>query len=294
MRDSNPQTACCAHEARLMTSVMALGALFGVMASPCARGPLVSLLVVAGVPMLTFAVAAPPRLTFLRGRRLFAAELETVARGGLLALLGRGRDVSAVVARQRTRVEATYAQNSRLAPLVAADPLRLHHARRLAMMAALLTVGAGVGLPLLYPSTYTWGDGATGVLVFAFDILVIGAVARVVSERIAVRLFEASTLLSGGSPWLARMRAAPLTIMLGGALGAVGALVVLSAAAAASALESHLIFDASLTRATFWFLRETAPLALPLGVGVGGLLGAGLGLAQAKMPLAHEGEPPVA
>jgi hypothetical protein len=57
-------------------------------------------------------------------------------------------------------------------------------------------------------------------------------------------------------------------------------LVVLSAAAGASAFESVAVFDADFGRAAFWFLRTTAPLALPLGIGIGAVLGAGMGLSQ--------------
>jgi hypothetical protein len=70
--------------------------------------------------------------------------------------------------------------------------------------------------------------------------------------------------------------------MLGGALGAVGALVVLAAAAAASGVESMVVFDADFARASVWFLRQTAPMALPLGIGIGSILGVGMGLAQRR------------
>ena len=95
-----------------------------------------------------------------------------------------------------------------------------------------------------------------------------------------IRLLEATHALSGGNPWGARMRVVPLSTMLGGAMGAVGALVVLSAAAAASAVETAWLFDTDMVAAGFWFIRETAPLALPLGIGIGAVMGAGAALAQ--------------
>jgi hypothetical protein len=116
--------------------------------------------------------------------------------------------------------------------------------------------------------------------VFLTDLVVIGVVSRVVTERIAIRLFEAGVALAGDDAWVARARTVPLTAMLGAALGAVGSLVVLAAAAAASGVESRVVLDADVTRAAVWFLRQTAPMALPLGIGIGGILGVGMGLSQ--------------
>ena len=46
----------------VFTSIMLLGGLFALSASPCARVPLVSALVIIGVPLMTFGVAAPSRI----------------------------------------------------------------------------------------------------------------------------------------------------------------------------------------------------------------------------------------
>jgi hypothetical protein len=96
----------------------------------------------------------------------------------------------------------------------------------------------------------------------------------------AIRLLEAGHALGGGHPIAARFRVVPLTTMLGAAMGAVGALVVLAAAAGASALETSWMIETNLVAAGFWFIRETAPLALPLGIGIGAVFGAAAGLAQ--------------
>ena len=139
---------------------------------------------------------------------------------------------------------------------------------------------AGVGLPFIAGDVYTYGAFPEAPFVFLTDVVVIGVVARVVAERMAVRLAEASAALAGGASWTARLRTVPLTTMLGGALGAVGGLVVLAAAAFASGVESVVVFDADFARAGVWFLRQTAPMALPLGIGIGAVMGAGMGLAQ--------------
>lgn len=265
----------------LFTSVMMLGALFGLMASPAARIPLVSTFVVVGVPLMTFAVAAPSRLGLLRELALLVRGAEAFGLAALCMLVGRIGDARAVMLRQRIRVENAYsADTGRLAPVIAADPLRLHHVRRLAMLGTVLAVLGGNVLPILHPETYTWGNDLTAVAVLVLDVLVIGVVARLVTERMAVRLLEATHALSGGHPIAARIRVVPLSTMLGSAMGAVGALVVLSAAAAASAIETSWMVDTNLVAAGFWFIRETAPFALPLGIGIGGILGAGAGFAQ--------------
>jgi hypothetical protein len=275
----------CGRERCLFTSVMMLGALFGLMASPAARVPLVSTFVVVGVPLMTFAVAAPSRLGLLRELALLLRGAEAFGLAALCMLVGRKSDARAVLLRQRVRVENSYSAPSdgseaRLAPVIAADPLRLHHVRRLALLGTVLALVAGNVLPLLRPETYTWGDGAMALAVFLLDCVVIGVVSRIVTERMAIRLLEATSALSGGHPMAARLRVVPLATMLGAAMGAVGALVVLSAAAAASAVETSWVVDTHLVAAGFWFIRETAPYALPLGIGIGGVLGAGAGLAQ--------------
>lgn len=271
----------CGRERCLFTSVMMLGALFGLMASPAARVPLVSTFVVVGVPLMTFAVAAPSRLGLLRELGLLVRGAEALGLAALCLLVGRIGDARAVLLRQRIRVENSYsADTGRLAPVIAADPLRLHHVRRLAMLGTVLAVLGGNVLPLLHPETYTWGSDVSAVGVLLLDVLVIGIVARLVSERMAIRLLEATHALSGGHPIAARLRVVPLATMLGSAMGAVGALVVLAAAAAASAFETSWMVETNLVAAGFWFIRETAPYALPLGIGIGGILGAGAGFAQ--------------
>jgi hypothetical protein len=253
---------------------MVLGALFGLMASPAARVPLVSGFIVAGVPLMTFAVAAPSRLGLWRELVLLVRGLEATVLAAVCAAAGRLHDAAAVLQRQRVRVENAYASDTgRLAEIIASDPLRLHHVRRLGLF-------AGNALPLLQPETYTWGSDWTAVVVLALDVAVVGFTARVVTERMALRLLEATHALGGGSPTAARLRVVPLSTTLGAAMGAVGALVVLSAMAAASAIETSWMVDTNLVAAGFWFVRETAPLALPLGVGVGAVIGAAAGLAQ--------------
>lgn len=268
-------------ERALFASVMMLGGLFGLMASPAARMPLVSSFVVIGVPLLTFAVAAPSRVGLLREFALLFRGLEAFVLSAALAALGRGQDAHAVRMRQRVRVENAYSRGTdRLADVVAADTLRLHHVRRLATLGAVLAVLGGVGLPMLYPSTYTFGEWPVAPFVVALDVLAIGLSSRVVTERMMVRLLEATHALGGGNATAARLRVVPLSTMLGSAMGAVGGLVVLAVAAGASAVETSWIADVDMLRAARWFIEQTALLALPLSIAIGGILGAGAGLAQ--------------
>jgi hypothetical protein len=203
----------------------------------------------------------------------------------LLAFIGRGADARAVQLRQRVRVENAYAGDTgHLSEVVQADPLRLHHMRRLATLGALLAVGSGVGLPVLYPSTFTFGDWPIAPFVFALDVIVIGLASRVVTERMMIRLLEATHALGGGTATVARFRVVPLSTMLGAAMGAVGGLVVLACAAGASALETSWIADVDIALAAKWFIESTALLALPLAISIGGILGAGAGMAQPTRP----------
>lgn len=271
----------CGRDRCLFSSVMMLGALFGLMASPAARAPLVSSFVVVGVPLMTFAVAAPSRLGLMRELGLLFRGVEAFTLAVLCVATGRLADARAVLQRQRVRVENAYtSETGSLASLVSSDPLRLHHVRRLGAFGAVLAVFAGNALPLLHPETYTWGHDWTAALVLVLDVLVIGVTARIVSERLVIRLLEATHALRGGSAFAARLRVVPLSTVLGAAMGAVGALVVLCAAAAASAVETSWMVETNLVVAGFRFVRETASYALPLGIGIGAILGAGAGLAQ--------------
>jgi len=279
---SNTTGFACGRERCLFTSVMMLGALFGLMASPAARAPMVSMFVVVGVPLMTFAVAAPSRLGLFRELGLLVRGAEALGLAALCALVGRFGDARAVLLRQRIRVENMYSgEVGRLGGLVAHDPLRLHHVRRLALLGTVLALVAGNVLPLLHPETYTWGDDWTAPFVLVLDVLVVGVASRLVAERMAIRLLEANHALGGGHPLAARFRVVPLSTMLGAAMGAVGGLVVLAAAAGASAVETSWIRpDDSMLASTIWFIRETAAYALPLGIGIGAVMGFCAGLAQ--------------
>jgi hypothetical protein len=258
-------------------SVLGLGALFGLTLSPCARAPLVSAFVIVGVPLCTFLVAAPSRLGLARELGLFARDAQAALLTVLCALTGRRQAAAAVVARHRERVEARYADLC-----AAPDALRLHHARRVGAFGAALSVMAGVGLPFVHSSMFTFGELPFAPVVFLCDVLVIGLASRVVAERMTLRLFEASTALGTGEGAAAQLRVVSLTTVLGCALGAVGSLVVLSAAAAASGLETTLMFQADFMGAALWFMRVTASMALPLGIGIGAVVGCGIGLARRR------------
>jgi len=71
--------------------------------------------------------------------------------------------------------------------------------------------------------------------------------------------------------------------MLGAALGSVGSLIVIGAAAAASSFEtSWVASDLGFVQPFFWFIGQTARLGLPLGIAIGAVVGAGIGLAQPR------------
>ena len=237
------RSACGARERFAFSSVMLLGALFALSASPCSRVPLISALVIVGVPLMTFSVAAPSRLGMFRELRLLWRGLQAVALRGLLMILGRGHDAKTVRKTFEREVEMNYRESSwRVNDAIDADPARLHHARRLASFATALAVFGGLSLPYLRPNEFTFGHGAEGALVFGIDLLTFAVAGRLVAERILVRLFEAGVALSDvRSESGAAVRITPLTTLLGAALGAVGALVVVSAGAVACGFETSLL-----------------------------------------------------
>lgn len=275
------QNAANAKDRCVFTSVLLLGALFALNASPCARVPLVSALVLIGVPVMTFLVAAPSRIGLFRELALLLRGVEATLLQVLLFSVGRRQDAYRARDRQRTRVESAYmAVDDRLGELVRLDPLRLHHARRLGFLGAVLTVVAGLGLPLLAPQIYTFGEWPEAPFVILTDLAVFAVVGRLVGERIVIRLLEATEALRSDDAWSSRVRVLPIATLLGAALGMVGSFLVVSAAAAACAVETSWMGPTSFIEPAFWFIRSTAPDALLLGIGIGGILGAGMGLAQ--------------
>ncbi len=273
--------AAAAKDRCVFTSVLLLGALFALNASPVARVPLISALVLIGVPVMTFLVAAPSRIGLGRELTLLWRGIEASLLSALLYATGRRKDALRARDRQRARVESAYmAVEDRLGELVRMDPLRLHHARRLGFLGAVLTVVAGMGLPLLEPQIFTFGTWPEAPFVILTDLVVFAVVGRLVGERIVVRLLEATEALRGDDAWSSRVRVVPISTLLGAALGMVGSFIVVSAGAAACAVETSWMGPTSLVESAFWFIRTTAFDALPLGVGIGAILGAGMGLAQ--------------
>lgn len=283
---------CCstppsARDRCAFTSVLLLGAMLAMQTSPCGRPSLAPLFFLLGlIPLVTFRVAAPGRIALRTELTLMGRDLESFVLGRLLALLGRRSEASAVRMRQRQRVEEAYrGADEPFAHLVAEDPLRLHHARRLASLVTLALVGAGLSLPLLQPEVYTFGDGLEAPMVALLDLLTLGVVGRMVAERAALRLLEVTAGARLRSLAATRAIFTPLSAMLGMVLGAVGGLVVVGAASLACALESAwLSGGVSLSYAAAWFLAQTAVDGLVLGMGLGAIVGAGMGLAHAPRP----------
>lgn len=278
---------CCsspsaAKDRCVFTSVLLLGALFAMQAAPCTRTPLMPVLILLGIPVLTFGVAAPSRIGLGKELGLFLRGLEALLLGGLLVAIGRGRDAKVVRMRHRSRVERAYlASDERFYEVVSEDPLRLHHARRLAFAVTTAIVAAGMGLPLLEPSTYTFGDWPEAPFVILLDLFTLTLVGRVVTERVALRLLEITHGVVAQDPFGSRLRMLPVSSLLGVALGAVGSLVIVGAAAAACAVESSWVVGGmAVPEAAHWFLLNTVPDALFFGIPVGAVMGAGFGLAQ--------------
>lgn len=279
--EQNRDGHCGPRERFAFSSVMLLGALFALSASPCSRMPMISALVIVGVPLMTFSVAAPSRLGIAREMALLWRGVQAFALRSVLFLLGRGQDARTVRHSFEREVEQAYTASSwRVLDAVEKDPARLHHARRLASFATALAILGGLSLPFIRPNEFTFGQGAEGAFVFGLDLLTFALAGRLVAERILVRLFEAGVALSevqgeGG----VKLRITPLTTLLGAALGAVGALVVVSAGAVACGIETSLLDGATgMHEAAFWFIRKVSPMGLPIGIAAGAILGAGMGV----------------
>jgi hypothetical protein len=279
---SCPSNCHASKDTCAFTSLLLLGGLFAVSASPCRTLPLFSLLVIAGVPLITFAVAAPSRMGALREAGLFFRGFEALVLGGLLFMVGRRQASQAVFLRQRLRAEQAYQRAGGVfAQAVAQDPARLHHARRLAFLSTLWMVAAGLSLPL-FNAHYTFGPFPQAPFVFALDAITLLLVGRLVSERIALRLLEATHSMRAAGATRGRML--PITMMLGTALGAVGALLVGGAMGLASAIETSWLPGMS-TFPTILYVGTFALMALVPGILIGAVLGSGMSMAESPIAL---------
>ena len=256
--------------------------LFALATPRCQHLPFFSALIVIGIPILTFQVAAPPRIGLIRLMTLLGRGAEAVLLQLFLLGSRRGTDAKRVREQHRQRVERAYFGSE--APTenpLAADPERLHHARRLAGLGTLFIVGAGLCLPLIYPNTFTYGSGCQAVAVILTDVFIFTVVGRTVMERFMIRLWESSFTIPTDSLAVRRIRSASL-LLLGAALGSIAALMMVIAGAVACAIETSWFPIASHIHAlepVFWFIQRTAPLALPFGIMVGTVLGGGLAMA---------------
>lgn len=203
--------SCYAKDRCIFSSLFLLGALFGLMSSPCARSTGMAAAVILGVPLITFSVVAPSRLGLLRELALLGRGLEAGILTTLLTFVGRVADAQRVLRLQRARVEAAYAQtDERIADIALSNPARLHHARRIAGFLAVLAVFAGVGLPMLDPQVFTFGNGLEILPTFLLDLIAFSVVGRVVAERIVLRLLEVTQALGTGNGVASHLRVAPL------------------------------------------------------------------------------------
>jgi hypothetical protein len=259
-----------------------LGALFGLVTSPCARGPVFSLLALVGIPWMTFAIAAPKRMSLGRQFGLFFADAEAMVLAALSFVGGRRDAAADVVGAHRSFIERSYTGTS-AAELVSGDPLRLHHARRVAMMVTTMAVGSALAVPLVFSSVFTYGSGVMAVGTFILDLVVLAAVTRVVAERAALRLAEASIALGAHLPH-ARLRLSPLFAMLGGTMGLIGGMLVLLADGAASAVESLLFLGRPMVESFVWFVAAMGGLTMVVSVALGALMGVAMALAQPAQP----------
>lgn len=266
----------------VFTSMLLLGALMAMQVTPCGRPSFMPLFILLGfIPLMTFQVAAPSRIGLGRESALLLRGLEAMVLQTLLFLSGRTASAAAVRAHHRTRVELAYANGEgAFAEIAATDPLRLHHTRRVALAVTSALVLAGLALPLLQPATYTYGNGFEAPFVMLIDLVTLACVGRIVTERVGMRLLEVTHGPRLRHAWLARVFMAPVSAMLGVALGAVGSLVVVGAAAMACALETAWLAEGvSMSYAAAWFMSQTAIEGMAFGMGLGGIFGAGLGLA---------------
>lgn len=266
----------------VFTSMLLLGALMAMQATPCSRPSFMPLFILLGfIPLMTFQVAAPSRLGLGREISLHLRGLEALALNLMLLATGRIQAAAAVRAHHRKRVEVAYGTGEEaFAEVIRTDPLRLHHARRVALAVTTTLVLAGLALPVLQPAVYTYGSGAEAPFVMLLDLVTLAGVGRIVSERVGMRLLEITHGPRLRHAWIARVFMAPVSAMLGVALGAVASLVVVGAAAIACAIETAWLADGtSMSYAAAWFMSQTAIEGMAFGMGVGGVFGAGMGLA---------------
>lgn len=236
-------------------------------------------LLVMTVPLITFVLAAPGRLTFADEIRTAAREFETLALSSILFLRKDTTHYQSLKIHHRKRVEKQYLNLLRGKTTDAVG--RFHFGNYLANIAALwLTV-----LGLVFPASsqgFTFGPLWAVPFVVFLDGILLWTGCRIVMSRIAIRLWE-TTLPVSQDDVVGRSVYALWLPFAGGVFGALGGVVAGQAMAIASAMETMWLFPHSALWATFQGITLSfAFMGVVPATICGAVIGALLNLSLAK------------
>ncbi len=256
----------------VLASVIYLGSQPGMRTT---ENALFSLLV---IPILTFSIAAPRRIRLFDYVQLIKTEALYLGLR-IYSFFTQTRLNNDLLKRFRAeRIHSIYDAGGNLSRALEYDKAGLQHARRLGHYAALFGTITALAIPLNFPAHFTYGEGLTAVGVFALDLFTFGLTTFVVCERIAIHLYEVNSQLRNTSNITYHLLVMPMMVILGSSIGAIGSFVVLNMGALASGLESMAFI--SFSHATLGFSRSLVAFALPIGVALGAVMGAGIAMTR--------------
>ena len=280
MNEKNPSFPSDTRSPKVsLVAMLALVLGFGLMGGPF---PSSVILLIVAVPLMTFVLAAPGRISLVDETKTAAREFETLLLSFILLLRRDSIRHSALKKHHRKRVEKHYRNLFKDQASHSSSAIdRFHFGNHLANLSALWLMVLGLTVPVSSQG-FTFGPFWAAPFVIFLDGLLLWMGCRIVMSRIAIRLWEA-TLPVKHDDVVGRSFNALWLPFAGGVFGALGGIVVGQAMAIASVMETIWLFPQSALWATFQnTVLSFAFMGFIPATICGALIGAMLNLSLAK------------
>jgi hypothetical protein len=209
----------------------------------------------------------------------------------VLNLFARSEALNALFKKDEAEVYNLYLHsNEKLQNVLQSDPARFSHSRRLARYATWLLAASALSLPLLHPQQFSFGEGQYAYFIFALDCSFLLVVGGILSDRVAIKLLEVSHSIQNSKQTWHGLRVLSFMTLFGSILALMGSFVLVNLFACLSAFETVYLHVMTCPQSYFHpaqfedslvlFMQTVLQSALPLGVAIGAIVGAGIGMTR--------------
>lgn len=268
---TKPNPAPAGRDRYALVTLLMMGGMFAVCASPMRAMPLLTLLLLGAIPFVTFSIVAPRHVTRREERGLLWGDLEAFFLGAVARFSGRADAAEAVRATHKVRVERTYGMEGLQAE-------RLHHARRVGLFATLWIAVMGMAIPAAVPGL-TYGTGFSMVVIAALDLAVLLVLGRVLTERMAMHLLRSTGQVQARTS--GRVPGVLLGGVLGGPIGAISGILMGAGLGLTSALETRMMMPLAYGIGPIWaYVGLFTMIVLFPAMLMGVVMGASIGMTR--------------